>query len=261
MVSLGEMFILLRKRLLLIIMATLLGLAGASVVTYFFIIPKFSSSTELIVQSKNDETSVNLQSDLHAQVLLINTYKDMILGDIVLNAVKENLISGKTYQVTTNELIEMISVIQSSDSQMFQIKVTTENPEKSATISNILAKVFKEKATEVLNVSRVTVISHAQSETMPISPNKKLNIIIGGLFGLVLGIGIVFLLEFIDKTVKDERFMSEELALPILGTVNEMNSKELDKGRAVQVTNRRIENEEKRKDRRIQRNRVQGVNE
>ena len=153
-----------------------------------------------------------------------------------------------------NEMSNIINIIQSADSQMFQIKVTTDDPEKSAAISNILATIFKEKVTEVLDVSRVTVTSHAQSNATPVSPNKKLNMVIGSLFGLALGIGIVFLLEILDKTVKDERFITEELALPILGTVNEMNNKELDKGRTVQVTNRIIENKEKES--RIQRNRV-----
>lgn len=244
MVSLGEMFILLKKRLLLIILTTVVGLAGALAVTHFFITPKFSASTELIVQSKNNSTVVNLQSDVNANVLLINTYKDMILGDVVLNAVNEKLLSERTYQATKSELTKMINVIQLADSQMFQIKVTTDDPEKSAAISNILATIFKEKATEVLDVSRVTVTSQAQSNAMPVSPNKKLNMVIGGLFGLALGIGIVFLLEILDKTVKDERFITETLALPILGTVNEMNSKELDKGRAVQVTNKTTENKE-----------------
>ena len=78
MVSLGEMFILLKKRLLLIILTTVVRLAGALAVTHFFITPKFSASTELIVQSKNNSTVVNLQSDVNANVLLINTYKDMI---------------------------------------------------------------------------------------------------------------------------------------------------------------------------------------
>ena len=234
MVSLGEMFILLKKRLLLIILTTVVGLAGALAVTHFFITPKFSASTELIVQSKNNSTVVNLQSDVNANVLLINTYKDMILGDVVLNAVNEKLLSERTYQATKSELTKMINVIQSADSQMFQIKVTTDDPEKSAAISNILATIFKEKATEVLDVSRVTVTSQAQSNAMPVSPNKKLNMVIGGLFGLALGIGIVFLLEILDKTVKDERFITE----------NEMNSKELDKGRAVQVTNKTTENKE-----------------
>ncbi len=256
MISLSEMFTLLKKRFLLITMTIIFGVAGAVVVTYFFITPKFSASAELIVQSKNENSTMNLQSDVHANVLLINTYKDMILGDIVLNKVSEDVTSSTEYQVTKSELAQVIAVIQSPDSQMFQIRATTEDSKKSAIISNLAAKVFKEKATEVLDVSRVTITSEAQSNPLPISPNKKLNMAIGGLFGLALGIGIVFLLEILDKTVKDERFISEVLALPILGTVNEMNTKELEKGRAVQVATVILSNKDTQKESRIQRNRI-----
>ena len=44
----------------------------------------------MIVQSKAENTNTNLQ-DVNANVLLINTYKDMILGDVVINDVQREL--------------------------------------------------------------------------------------------------------------------------------------------------------------------------
>lgn len=256
MVSLNVILTIVKKRFLLLITTIVLGLGVASITTYFFIIPKFSASAELIVQSKNENSAMNLQSDIQANVFLINTYKDMILGDIVLNRVNEEIESSTDYQVTKSELAQMIDVLQSPGSQMFQIKITTDDSKKSAIISNLTAKVFREKAMEILDVSRVTITSAAQSNSLPISPNKKLNMAIGVLLGLALGIGIVFLLENLDKTVKDKRFISEELALPILGTVNEMSTKELEKGRAVQLTAVVTSTTETKRDSRMQRNRI-----
>lgn len=256
MVSLNVILTIAKKRFLLLITTIVLGLGVASITTYFFIIPKFSASAELIVQSKNENSAMNLQSDIQANVFLINTYKDMILGDIVLNRVSEEIESSTDYQVTKSELAQMIDVLQSPGSQMFQIKITTDDSKKSAIISNLTAKVFREKAMEILDVSRVTITSAAQSNSLPISPNKKLNMAIGVLLGLALGIGIVFLLENLDKTVKDKRFISEELALPILGTVNEMSTKELEKGRAVQLTAVVTSTTETKRDSRMQRNRI-----
>lgn len=256
MVSLNVILTIVKKRFLLLITTIVLGLGVASITTYFFIIPKFSASAELIVQSKNENSAMNLQSDIQANVFLINTYKDMILGDIVLNRVSEEIESSTDYQVTKSELAQMIDVLQSPGSQMFQIKITTDDSKKSAIISNLTAKVFREKVMEILDVSRVTITSAAQSNSLPISPNKKLNMAIGVLLGLALGIGIVFLLENLDKTVKDKRFISEELALPILGTVNEMSTKELEKGRAVQLTAVVTSTTETKRDSRMQRNRI-----
>ncbi len=41
----------------------------------------------------------------------------------------------------------------------------------------------------------------------------------------MLGVGLAFLTELLDKTVKDERFIVEALELPILGQVSEISKK------------------------------------
>lgn len=229
-ISLGEIFGILKKRLVLIIFSFLIGLAVAAGVTFFLITPKYSSSAELIVQSKNDSSNVNLQADVNANVLLINTYKDMIMGDVVLNDVQDKLAKDMSYDLSKGELKEIVSVVQSQNSQMFQIQATTDNPDKAADIANVTADIFKEKATDVLDVNKVTITSQAQVNPSPVSPNNKLNVAIGAVLGLMVGIGLAFLLELLDKTVKDERIITEELDLPIMGIVSEISSKELSKG-------------------------------
>ncbi|WP_165004786.1 MULTISPECIES: Wzz/FepE/Etk N-terminal domain-containing protein [unclassified Enterococcus] len=253
--NLGEIFGILRKRLLLILIVTLAGLALASGVTFFLITPKFSSSAELIVQSKSDGANTNLQADVNANVLLINTYKDMIMGDVVLNDVQQQLETDFHLQLNKSQLKGIVSVEQSQNSQMFQIKATTNNPDEAADIANLTAAVFKEKATDVLDVNKVTITSDAQSIPVPVSPNNKLNAVIGALLGLVIGIGLTFLIELLDKTVKDERFAIEELGLPMIGTINEMSSKELEKGRLIETVPTFIEEEDARISRRS-RNRI-----
>ncbi|MGX7172448.1 YveK family protein [Enterococcus ratti] len=234
--SLSEVLQLLKKRLLLLSFIVIIGMIFAGAFSHFFIAPKFSSSTELIVQSKNERVNASLQSEVHANVLLINTYKDMILSDIVLNSTKEQLENIYSYQITKSQLANMIQVVQAPDSQMFHIKVTSENMEKSANISNAVANVFKEKVSEVLDVSKVTIVSVAQSNPVPVSPNNQINMVIGMLLGLLVGVGTVLLLEVFDKTVKDESFVSEELGFPILGVISEMNNNEVEKERMANLT-------------------------
>lgn len=249
-ISLGELFEILRKRWLLILATTLAGFALAAGVTFFLITPKYSSSAEMIVQSKAENTNTNLQ-DVNANVLLINTYKDMILGDVVINDVQRELEQNYGQSLTKGELKSVISVNQSQNSQMFQIVATVDNPDHATDIANVTAQVFQSKATDVLNVNKVTITSVAQSNPTPVSPNNMLNVVIGGLLGLMIGVGLAFLLELLDKTVKDERFVTEELGLPILGDVNEMTKKELENGRMFQPAEvETIETTEQRESRR-----------
>lgn len=151
----------------------------------------------------------------------------MIKGDVVIDAVQKQLQNEYQYTYSNAELKEMIEVEQAQNSQMFQIVATSPEPRKAATIANVTATTFQEKAEDVLAVNKVTITSKGVVPSKAVFPNNKLNLLIGAVVGLMLGVGLAFLTELLDKTVKDERFIIEALELPILGQVSEISKKEL----------------------------------
>ena len=227
-VSLQEIALVLKKRMLLIFSMMILGVVALAGVTFFLITPKYGTDTQLVVQSNQETlTNANLQSDLTGNVMMVNTYKDLIKSDVVLDQVSLQLAKENGIQYTSNELNKMISVTQSQNSQMFSIRVISINAKEAMEIANKTAMIFKEKAVEILKVDKVSIISPAKLQTTPVSPNKKLYLLIGAVIGLILGVMIVFLLEFLDKTVKDTKFIENELELPILGEISVLSNKEL----------------------------------
>jgi tyrosine-protein kinase Etk/Wzc len=66
--------------------------------------------------------------------------------------------------------------------------------------------------------ANVQIIDPAKPATRPISPNKKMNILLGMLFGLAIGVGIAFFLEFLDDTMKTGDDL-ERIGLTVLGTI------------------------------------------
>ena len=227
-VSLQEIALVLKKRVLLIFSMMILGVVALAGVTFFLITPKYETDTQLVVQSNQETlTNANLQSDLTGNVMMVNTYKDLIKSDVVLDQVSLQLAKENGIQYTSNELNKMISVTQSQNSQMFSIRVISINAKEAMEIANKTAMIFKEKAVEILKVDKVSIISPAKLQTTPVSPNKKLYLLIGAVIGLILGVMIVFLLEFLDKTVKDTKFIENELELPILGEISVLSNKEL----------------------------------
>src|SRR5699024_2772125 len=81
-----------------------------------------------------------LTSEIQGNVMLINTYQDIIKGHSTLNKINENL--GKTYSIEA--LKNSINVSQSSNSQAFNITVTRETAEEAQIILNELINVFEE---------------------------------------------------------------------------------------------------------------------
>ncbi|WP_229295465.1 YveK family protein, partial [Enterococcus faecalis] len=88
-ISLKEIFETLRKHLVTILISMFAGLAIAGVATFFILTPKYSSQAQLIVTlPQSDTTNAN---DVNMNLQMINTYKDMIVSDLVLNEVKDRL--------------------------------------------------------------------------------------------------------------------------------------------------------------------------
>lgn len=224
-ISLKEIFDILRKHLAAIFLSLFAGLALAGVVTFFVLTPKYSSQAQLIVTLPQTETTN--ANDVNTNLQMINTYKELVTGDLVINEVKNQLESEYGIDKSIPELKDAIEVTQSQNSLMFSIKATDTSSVYAANIANTTALVFQENAKDVLNVDKISIISNAQASTAPVSPNNKINLAIGLVLGLIVGVGIAFLLELLDRTVKDDKFVTENLGFTILGTVPQMSQKEL----------------------------------
>jgi len=99
----------------------------------------------------------------------------------------------------------------------------------------MLAKRHEEaRISEVMQPTDVQVIDVAVAPTNPISPNKKLNIMIAGILGLVIGLGLAFILEYMNTTVKTVEDVKQYLDLPVLGSIPDFaNNMEAPKPRGI----------------------------
>ena len=222
-ISLVELFEVLKKRLSMIISLSLIGLILAAAFTFFIATPTYSATTQLLVNQTSGNTEGIQLSDINTNVQMINTYRDIIKGPVIL----EDVIESLDLDTTVSALSGQIEVVTQDNSQVFSLSVTGENPYVASDIANATASIFKDEVGNIMNVENVTIISESVPNTTPVSPNNLLNMMIGLLLGAMLGVGAAFLLEFMDKSVKDERFITETLGWSTLGTVSEMTHDEL----------------------------------
>lgn len=221
-INLIELFNIIKKRVGLIINLTLIGLLVVAFYTFFIATPEYSSTTQLLV-NRSQQTDMIQRADIDTNVQLINTYKDIIKGPVILDTVREDL----NLELSHSQLSNKITISNEQNSQVFSIRVNDTNPNEAARIANTTASVFQENLNDIMNVDNVTVISQAEPIINPISPNHTLNLAIGVVLAVMIGVGLAFLLEFLDNTVKDEKFIVEELGWTSLGRVSEMSVDEL----------------------------------
>lgn len=231
-ISLIELFKMIKKRINMIMSLGLIGLIIASVFTFFIATPQYNATTQILVNRTTESTEGIQLNDINTNVQMINTYKDIIKGPVILDEVSQRLDDV----VTANELSEKIEITTQENSQVFSLTVTDENPYTAAEIANSVAGTFQNEIGNIMNVDNVTIISEAIANISPVSPNTAMNLVIGLVLGLIIGIVLALVSEFLDKTVKDEKFIIDQLGWTNLGKVSEMTDDEL---KAENVTSQR----------------------
>jgi capsular polysaccharide biosynthesis protein len=219
-ISLREILETLKKRLGLIIAITVLAALTSGIVSFFVLTPVYQSSTQLLVNQSKTEQSPFDASDIQTNLELINTYNVIMKSPVILEKVSDNL----NLNMTADKLNSKITVGSENNSQVVKVSVTDPDPEQAASIANEVASVFQEEIPEIMNVDNVSILSPAATgeKQSPVKPKPVLNIAIAIVVGLMAGVGLAFLLEYFDNTLKSEQDIDRALGLPILGSVTTM---------------------------------------
>ncbi|MBM0065889.1 YveK family protein [Alkalicoccobacillus gibsonii] len=222
-ISLKDMLKTLKRRFKLLIILPIIAMALAAIVSFFFLTPVYESSTQLLITQNNTNLEQGFtQNEIRTNIELINTYNEIIKNARILEPVIET--TGLDLSIV--ELDNMITVSTANDSQVINITVEDVSPDNSALLANTLAEIFEAEIPEIMNVDNVNILSPATvgDDIKPISPNPLANILISAVVGLVFGIGLAFLLEFLDTTIKTEKDLEDALDLPVLGAISNMDS-------------------------------------
>jgi capsular polysaccharide biosynthesis protein len=214
--SIQDILQVIKGRLLLISTLTIFTVAIAIGLSFYIITPTYQAQTQILVNQNNNE-DIYSRTQIDTDLQLINTYNDLITSPIILSKVIENL----QLDLTPEQLSAQISLYSKNNSKVLSLEVLDSDPERAVNIANTTAEVFKEAIPALMTVDNINIISTAKfnENISPVSPNKKRNIAIGAVIGIMLGIGLAFLLEILDSTIKDEKDVEDILGIPIMGIV------------------------------------------
>lgn len=216
--SLQEIIKIIKKRIVFITVLTVIGCATAASISYYAITPIYESQTQLLVNQKSSAEQVYSLQSTETDLRLINTYQVIITSPVILNPVLESL----DLDLTAGQLAQKISVFSKTDSKVVNIRVEDSIPARAVDISNTVAEVFKEHIPNLMSIDNVSILSAAKlvENPSPVKPDKLLNSAIGAVVGLMLGIGLTFLMEYLDMSIKSERDVEDYLELPVIGMVD-----------------------------------------
>ncbi|WP_067729049.1 YveK family protein [Oceanobacillus damuensis] len=224
-ISLKEIFGVLKKHFLKIT-ALVFGFAlVAALISYFVLTPTYQSSSQFIVNQKLQDPSELSTNNIQTNVQMINTYNIIIKSPAILDDVVEQL--NLPYSSAT--LSENIQVSSADNSQVVTVTATDENPATAVDIANVTVSTFETKIPDIMNVDNVSILTEAQlsPNLTPVAPNPILNIAIAIVLGAMFGVGIAFLLEYLDNTVTTEEDVEKKLGLPVLGVISLVSEEDI----------------------------------
>ncbi len=218
-IDLRKIFLMLRKKIAIILVVALIGAALAGCVTNFFIKPKYTSGVSFYVNNNNDNlvgsSGTITSSDLDASEKLVNTYIFVVESGTFRSKVADKLGNG----ITASQLKKMMSCSAVKDTLAFQVNVSSSDPELATNIANTIAELAPQEIVRVLKVGGVEVVDYASIPTKPSSPNLKKNVLIGFAVALVLAFTVCFVKELFDTRIMSESDLTREFNIPVLGTV------------------------------------------
>lgn len=216
-ISLKEIYQTIRKRILLIALITLVAVAISGVVSYFVLTPVYQSSTQILVNQSQKNKQAPDYNQVQTNVQMVNTYSVIIKSPTILAKVIDNLDLKQSVEQLNNQL----TINSEQDSQIFNVTVQDSDPAMAVKIANNISQTFKDEVPNIMNIDNVSILSKAElkENPSPVKPNPIMNMAIALVIGLMTGVGLAFLLEYLDNTLKTEQDIEHHLGLPVLGTI------------------------------------------
>ena len=212
-IDLKEIFYALWHRILIILLAGILGGVIAGAYTRYMMTPVYTSSSMLLVLTK--ETTLSSLADLQIGSQLTNDYSVMTTSRPVLEEVIDNL----GLQMDYEELEKMITISNPADTRILEISVEHPSPQMAMQIVNELSEVASEFIGDNMEVVPPKIIEEGIVPAEKTSPSTMRNTLLGILAGLFISGGIVVLMTVLNDSIKNEDDVEKYLGLSTLASV------------------------------------------
>ncbi|KIL49343.1 YveK family protein [Jeotgalibacillus soli] len=211
-INLKEYYEVIKKRILLIVALIII----ATTAGYFY-----NSQNEVLLYQTSTRIIIGPEAP-DMQTLMV-----MIKDPIIMEKVRDELQLDRS----ASGIAGSIAANRIDESRIVEILVTDTDPYLAADIANATARIYKSEIVNLLAFEDVQLLSPAAANPSPINETGNRFVIFAFVFGLLLGLGLAFLLDSLDGTIKREREVEEILGVPVIGVISNMNKKKFIKQR------------------------------
>jgi capsular exopolysaccharide synthesis family protein len=191
-------------------------------------------STQLIeigVEANSPEQARMIADEIVNQLILLSPSSVEGTENQLTSSFNRKQITNLQERIVNGQqrLLEIETAINNSISE---IELTALQEEKT-TLEGLIIE-WERNYTQLLTLSepkrdptQLSVVEPAHSSNRMIRPRIQLNTILGGAVGMVLALGLIFLLDFLDDTYRSLKDFSRSQEVNILGSIRKIKGKKL----------------------------------
>lgn len=206
----------------LVVLTSVVGAVLTLLVTLFAITPKYESAAMFYVNNSSlpgGEASSGMSSgDLSTSRNLVESYIVILNTSESLNDIIDYAGVNRSHK----EVKKMLSAEAVNETEIFEVVVTSEDPQEAERIASAIAYVLPKRISSIIEGASAKVVDAAVIPTKPSSPNYTNNTVIGFLLGFVLSVGVIVLRKIFDTTIREDEDVVQSCKHPILASVPDM---------------------------------------
>lgn len=215
-IPIGRVIFIVRKHFKMLLSFGFLFLAVGFIGFKYCIPPKYEANVKLVVTAGlSSQTAVLTYDQLSTAQQLLNTCAVVLKSYSTLDEV----IQKYKLPVTVEQLQNRIEIQGIDETEVLSITVKDSNAQTAAVIANAVASLAPAQLIKTVKAGSVEVISPAQVDNRPVSPNLPLYTLLSFAVGIILGILTAFLVEMLDDTFMTDSSVEEYLGVPVLGVI------------------------------------------
>ena len=183
--------------------------------------PKYQSTVKLYVNNSSINVGGMTIGDVTASQELVDTYIVILKSRTTL---EEVLKTAPDVDRTPNELYSMISATSVNETEIFQVVVTSTDPDEALAIAEAIADKLPNEIARIVEGTSVKVVDYPIRPTGPSASNRVTKTMIGFILGCMLTAGIFVLREIFDVIIRTEEDVHRCCTHPVLASVPDMTA-------------------------------------
>jgi capsular polysaccharide biosynthesis protein len=184
-------------------------------ISFFVIKPVYEVNTKVFIGKDETKDIKYDNNDVAMYQKLLATYAELIkTNDLIENAINENNID-----ITASAVMSTLAATPRTDTQILQITYkNNDNELAKEVLVSVVDELIKEAKILIPN-GTVKVIESAELPQHPVSPDNAKNIAVGFLGGLIFGIIISLLIEYMGNTFKTKEQIEKIMDISVIGVI------------------------------------------